>query len=157
MSPLAYLPYIIGIALLTVAGWFTYGAGEAHTQVKWDAATKTQQDAAITQLGDNQVALEAEILKRKNAEAQHDIDQGIIDSLADNIARSVPVHFPTACRGAVPSGSIAGTGQDGSAGVLSAGVDAAFAEFQKQAELLIVNKCADENIDAIRLNQEIRK
>jgi hypothetical protein len=156
LNPLTALPYIIGIAVLTAAGWFVYGAGEAHTQVKWDAATKTQQGAAIAQLGDNQVALEAEILKRKNAEAQHDIDQGIIDSLADNIARSVPVHFPTTCRGAVPSGSVAGASQDGAGGILSDRVDQLFAEIQSRTSALI-KRCDEMNADAIRLNREIHQ
>ena len=80
----------------------------------------------------------------------------IINDLSERIARGVPVHFPTICR-AVPSGDPATAGQDGSAGILSDGVDAAFAEFKQQAELLIVNKCATENIDAIRLNSELTK
>ena len=146
------LPYIIGVALLTAAGWWIYGAGEAHVQVKWDAANAKQNQVTIKQLADNQAVLEAEIKKRKDAEAQHDIDQGIINNLADNLAHGVPVHIPT-CRGPVPNSGIAGTGQDGTSRVLSDRVDQLFAELQSRTSSLI-KRCDEMNADAIRMNAE---
>ncbi|MDD3884569.1 MAG: hypothetical protein PHW66_06490 [Gallionella sp.] len=83
--------------------------------------------------------------KLNQAGVQHDEDQATINRLAADAGR-VRVHIPT-CPAAAKN-------PDGSAGLLSDRVDAAFAELQSGTGQLI-QRCDQLNIDAIRANNQI--
>lgn len=136
----------LSLALAALVGfglWYLhrdgYEAGKNEVQVQWDA-DKIKRDEA------QRDALIAYADKLKQAEVQHDQDQAVIDKLHDDAGR-VRIHLPTC------STANSGPGEDGKAGVLSARVDAVFADFQDRVGG-IIRRCDQLNIDAIRENGE---
>lgn len=85
----------------------------------------------------------------QQAEAQHATDQLTINRLGNQLA-GVRVHLPTSCN-AVPGTGQAAADQNGTGGILSDRVDAAFAELQSGVGQL-VQRCDQLNIDAIAAN-----
>ena len=113
---------------------------------KWQAAYIASANSAIDQAA-------AVTQTRHDSEVQHGKDQGTINNLAGELNRRMQSHIPTrSCESSSPGTASPGT--DGGAGLFSAGVDAEFGKFSRRTEELI-NRCAQLNIDTIRLNSEI--
>lgn len=138
------------VALACFATWYAtsdhYQKQLAQQEYKWQQAYSAAADAALAQ------RQQADQLKH-DAEVQHGKDQLAINDLTDRIGR-MRIHIPAGCKTDAQAGA-AGAGADGTAGIFPGGVDAAFAELQAGVGRL-VQRCDQLNVDAIRLNTEIR-
>ena len=152
MNPLLWIRLALGVALLAAIAfaihWVDanyYGRQMAEKERDW----QTKQ----TMLANANAAWENGLLTlRKNAEVQHGKDQDSINHLAGQLG-SLRIHIPSgSCTGT--GIRPAGTGENGSAGLLPDTVDAAFADFQAKTGRLI-QRCDQLNIDAIQQNGEI--
>ena len=138
------------VAVASYATWYTtsdhYQKKLAEQENKWQAAYIASANASIDQAA-------AVIQTRHDSEVQHGLDQGTINNLAGELNRRMQIHIPTrSCEASSPGTTSPGT--DGGTGLFSAGVDAEFGKFSRRTEELI-NRCAQLNIDTIRLNSEI--
>lgn len=111
-----------------------------------DSAIQAQQE-------EHRMALLSQSTKIINAGVQHDADQNTITSLRAQLG-GVRIHFPTGCPESKPAITSADSG--GSAGVAVKGADDYMAD-AKRAIDDIGQRCAQLNIDAIRLNSEMKK
>lgn len=140
--------------LLSVAAIFgvLYGSYHYGRYVEALAQSEVQSRAIQEQREVNRLALLAQSTKIINAGVQHDADQNTITSLRVQLG-GVRIHLPTRC--AVPDAAIAGTDSGRIPGVAVKGVDDYMAD-AKRAIDDIGQRCAGINIDAIRLNSEIK-
>ena len=144
-------PYILTglVAVTSYATWYTtsdhYQKELSEQENKWQTAYIASANASL-----DQAAAVTQI--RHDSEVEHGKDQGTINNLAE-LNRRMQIHIPTRSCEADASGT-ASPGTDGGTGLFSAGVDAEFAEFSRRTEELI-NRCAQLNIDTIRLNREL--
>lgn len=111
-----------------------------------DSAIQAQQET-------HRLALLSQSAKIINAGVQHDTDQNTITSLRAQLG-GVRIHFPTGCSVPKPADTRADSG--GSAGVAVKGADDYMAD-AKRAIDDIGQRCAQLNIDAVRLNSEMKK
>ncbi len=139
----------LAAVLCALYGVFSYGKHVQHVE---DMAAS--QKAVIEQQAQNTAIAKHYTEKIIQSESEHDKNQAVIDKLRA-AAGGVRIHFPE-CPGTLPRSAQAEPGQDGSAGLLSNGVDEAFAKLQKGVDALI-NRSSQLNIDTIRLNAEIGK
>lgn len=128
-------------------GIFSYGKHVQHVE---DLAES--QKAVIEQQAQNTFIAKHYTEQIIQSESEHDKNQAVIDKLRA-AAGGVRIHFPE-CPSALPRSAQAEPDQDGSAELLPNGVDEAFARLQAGVGELI-NRCAQLNIDAIRLNGEV--
>jgi hypothetical protein len=140
----------VAAVLAVLYGAYHYGR---HVQGMEDDTAR--QKAVITQQQKDQVDILAYAESLKTAGEQHDVNQSIIDSLHDHIEHDngLRIHIP----GCSASAGVAKTAVGGNAasGVLPDTVDAAFADLQGAAGQLI-KRCDQLNVDAIRLNSEVK-
>ncbi|MDD5323645.1 MAG: hypothetical protein PHD43_24200, partial [Methylococcales bacterium] len=134
--------------LCVLYGVFSYGKHVQHVE---DLAAS--QNAVIEQQAQNTAIAKYYTKNIIQTESEHDKDQATINRLRAAAAGGVRIHFPE-CPGTLPRSAQAESGQDGSAGLLSNGVDEDFARLQTEVDEL-VNRCAQLNIDTIRLNREV--
>lgn len=138
-------PYIVALQL-AAAALLLIGTNYLTWRLTSDSYIKEaqQQQIARDQASAKLIAdRDAQILQ---GGIQHAKDQRTITDLAAR-NRSMQIHFPTAGCGVTQGGA----DSDRAGGILSAGVDAAFAELQKGAGIL-VQRCDQLNIDAIQSN-----
>jgi hypothetical protein len=133
-------------AVLAIGAWYLhhegYAEGERDVQALWDA------DKAARQVEFNKQLL-AQAAKVTNSEIQHEKDLNTIAS-AVVAASSVKLHFPV-CPKPVPTASKAGSGADGTSGVVQPTTDELFADFQGRIGK-IIERCDKLNADTIELN-----
>lgn len=128
-------------------GAYSYGR---HTQSQDDAVL--QQRAVIAQQIKDQADVLAYAAAIKSAGEQHDKDQLTVNNLHDQLSR-VRVHFP-ACR-PMSGDTKAAVSKNRSSRVLPDAVDSLFAKLQSRTSAL-VERCDQLNINAIRLNADVR-
>ena len=126
------------LAASAIVALALYGAYWSVDRNGYQRAMSEMRDSAL-------VAAQEQAKRLKLSQEKHDADQATIARLAAD-ARRVRVNFPT-CTGS-------GKGADGSAGILSDRVDAAFADLQ-EATGRLVQRCDQLNIDAIRQNDSL--
>lgn len=152
-------PYVLAIklALILIAAAALVGAGAygswrvtSNSYEKILADEHLQQAAVVqNQLIEKQKIAAAHAAQITTAETQHAKDQLTLNDLRDQLV-SVRIHIPIG--GCTVSGvSQAGTNPDGTTGLLSARVDAAFADLQAGVGRLTA-RCDQLNIDAIQAN-----
>lgn len=152
-------PYVLAIklALILIAAAALIGAGAygswyvtSNRYEKILAEEHLQQsDAVQNQLIENQKVAAAHAAQIKTAEEQHAKDQLTLNNLRNQLG-SVRIHIPIGgCT--KPGTGQAGADPDGTAGILSGRVDAAFADLQAGVDRLTA-RCDQLNIDAIQAN-----
>lgn len=149
MKLIAWLVSVAAV-LAVLYGAYHYGR---HVQGLEDDTAR--QEAVITQQQKDQADILAYAESLKTAGEQHDVNQSIIDSLHDHIEHDngLRIHIPDCA--ASTSVAKATVGGNAASGVLPDTVDAAFADLQSAGGRLI-KSCDQENIDAIRLNSEVK-
>lgn len=140
------------IAILVVAGAGAFGGWwvtSDYYQAKINALKAANSDAVNAQLQRQQKLMADRAEQIRLAGEQHALDQLTITRLGNQLA-GVRVHVPVSC-GPVPGTSQASTDSNGTGGILSERVDAAFTELQAGVGQL-VQRCDQLNIDAIQVN-----
>lgn len=147
MNPLLWIK--LGIFAAIIGGAFY--AGDFYKQAEWDAAKVKQAALDEQEQAQHLAQIQQHVDNLHKAEAQHEIDQNIIDSLGDQL-RGVRVEFP-ACRNTLFATGAGAAGGSAASGVFSGGIDAAFATFQ-DGLVELARRCDALNADAIQHNTE---
>ena len=144
-----WLASVVAVFLI-LFGAYHYGR---HVQGLEDDTAR--QKAVIAQQQKDQAEILAYVETIKTSGEQHDIDQSIIDSLHDSIEHNngLRIHIPSCLTSAGDTQTP--TGSSSISRILPDAVDAAFADFQIATGKLI-ESCDQLNIDAIRLNSEMK-
>lgn len=143
-----WLILLIGLAVGSVPTWWitqTYYNGVLS------AEHEAQQKVVITQQEQNRLALLEYSKRIITAEADHDKNSRTIRNLSRELD-GLRINFPTC---AVSGVAESGTDTGGRAGAFSSGVDAAFADLQKETGRLI-ERCDELNVDAILANSMLK-
>ena len=139
--------------LLSVAAvlFLLFGCYKYGRYVERLEQTKQNDAAVIKQQVEHAKDLEAFADRLRLSGDQHDKDQTVTNDLSRKLLGLRRIHIPT-CD--VPTPSQAGSGESGSAGILSNRVDESFASLQARADELFLR--ADQlDADARRLNGEL--
>ena len=147
--------FILILAITCIGGFSGWWVTSNYYHAEINALKAENSNAVNAELQRQQKLMADRAEQSRRAEAQHALDQLIINRLGTELSR-VRVYVPSVGCGTMPGTGQAATDSNGASRVLYQRVDAAFAELQSGVGQLI-QRCDQMNVDAIAANTKVEQ